>query len=418
MQQHGISKLDLKRQNRMQVLKILKQQGPTSRIDIANMLELTRAAVTIITNEMIAQGVIHEIGEYQNISEKVQRGRKKILIDINQNYKFVLGVLIDSSMLSVGLSTLSGAVLDKRNLDIKPNIAYKEILDFVIESIGSILTDNCLKLEEILGIGFGVFPGMYENAGVELSEKGEPNFIHLANDVYERFKVPLIFDNAVKGMAMANIDFQPTKDVNRHNIAFLRYGDSLHFVVTNLNEPIVSYDNRTDFVDKIIVEPTVTEDGNVISIGSAKNEISHYGVKRKISKVYSKEKTPILYDLTEGNFDNVNYETIRAAALNGDKEIKEIVVMAVKLGAILLNNLYYSTNPQRIVIHNLRASEEEFDYIKSEVAKIAGEKVASKIDMSIIDKNHGFLSGCAIAIRELFFTRGGFDTVENIDIDE
>ena len=56
MEQHGISKLDLKRRNRMQVLKILKQRGPTSRIDIAGTLELTRAAVTIITNEMIEQG--------------------------------------------------------------------------------------------------------------------------------------------------------------------------------------------------------------------------------------------------------------------------------------------------------------------------------------------------------------------------
>lgn len=415
MQQHGISKLDLKRQNRMQVLKILKQQGPTSRIDIANMLELTRAAVTIITNEMISQGVIHEIGEYQNISEKAPRGRKKILIDINQNYKFVLGVLIDNDMLSVGLSTLIGAVLDKRNLDIKKNITYQEIVDFIIESINSILIDNCLQLHEILGIGFGVFPGMYENAGVEISEDGEPNFTHLAVDIYERYKVPLIFDNAVKGMAMANIDFQPTKDVNRHNIAFLRYGDSLHFVVTNLNEPIISYDNRTDFVDKIIVDPTVLGSNNLSNNGSAKGEISRCGVKKKIGEVYSKEKTPLLYELTGGDFDKVGYETIKTAVSNGDEVVNQIVVKAVKLGAVLLNNLYYSTNPQRIVLHNLRVNKEEFEYIKQEVAEIAGENVASKIDMSIIDRNHGFLSGCAIAIRELFYTRGGFDTVENIE---
>ena len=70
MEQHGISKLDLKRQNRMQVLKILKQKGPTSRIDIAAALELTRAAVTIIPNEMIEQGIITEIGEFKHISEK------------------------------------------------------------------------------------------------------------------------------------------------------------------------------------------------------------------------------------------------------------------------------------------------------------------------------------------------------------
>lgn len=413
MQQHGISKLDLKRQNRMQVLKILKQQGPTSRIDIANMLELTRAAVTIITNEMISQGVIHEIGEYQNVSEKAPRGRKKILIDINQNYKFVLGVLIDKDMISVGLSTLVGAVLDKRNLDIKTDVTYKEIVDFIIESINSILIDNCLKLDEILGIGFGVFPGMYENAGVELSESGEPNFTNLAVDIYERFKVPLIFDNAVKGMAMANIDFQPTKDINRHNIAFLRYGDSLHFVVTNLNDPIISYDNRTDFVDKIIVDPKITSGDQITNAGSAKEEISRCGIKKKVARVYSKEKTPVLYELTGGDFNKVGYETIKTAASSGDNVVHEIIVKAVKLGAVLLNNLYYSTNPQRIVLHNLRANEEEFEYIKQEVAKIAGDNVASKIDMSIIDRKHGFLSGCAIAIRELFFTRGGFDTVEN-----
>lgn len=412
MQQHGISKLDLKRQNRMQVLKILKQQGPTSRIDIANILELTRAAVTIITNEMISQGIIHEIGEYQNVNEKASRGRKKILIDINENYKFVLGVLIDEDMISVGLSTLAGAVLDKRNLDIKTDIVYQEIVDFIIESINSILLDNCLKLDEILGIGFGVFPGMYKNAGVEILENGDPNFTNLAVDIYDKFAIPLIFDNAVKGLAMANIDFQPTKDVNRHNIAFLRYGESLHFVVTNLNEPIISYDNRTDFVDKIIVDPSAT-DGNNAANGYVKNEISRIGVKKKIFKVYSKNNTPVLYELTGGDFNKVGYETIRAAASSGDKVVRDILEKAVKLSAVLLNNLYYSTNPQRIVLHNLRISKEEFEYIKNEVANISGENVASKIDMSIIDKKHGFLSGCAIAIRELFFTRGGFDTADN-----
>ena len=39
MEQSGISKLDLKRCNRMQILKLLRQHGPTSRIDISRSLE-------------------------------------------------------------------------------------------------------------------------------------------------------------------------------------------------------------------------------------------------------------------------------------------------------------------------------------------------------------------------------------------
>ena len=63
---------------------------------------------------MIEQGIIQEIGEYKHVTEKAPRGRKKILIDINHHYKFVIGVTVEEDIVSVGLSTLAGAVLDKR----------------------------------------------------------------------------------------------------------------------------------------------------------------------------------------------------------------------------------------------------------------------------------------------------------------
>lgn len=59
----GISKLDLKRRNRMQILKVVREQGPISRVDISAILGITRAAVTIITNEMIDQHILQEVGE-------------------------------------------------------------------------------------------------------------------------------------------------------------------------------------------------------------------------------------------------------------------------------------------------------------------------------------------------------------------
>ena len=410
MEQHGISKLDLKRRNRMQVLKILKQRGPTSRIDIAGTLELTRAAVTIITNEMIEQGIIAEIGEYKHVTEKAPRGRKKILIDINNHYKFPIGITVEEDIVSVGLSTLAGDVLDKRNMSIDKNTDYSKIKSFCEDSIKEILSDNCLEVDSILGIGFGIFPTMYSKLRIDVKDD-VPDYSKLRAEIKEQINVPLVFDNSVKGTAMANIDFLKTKDVNRLNIAFLQYGNTMNFVVTNLNEPIISYDNRTNFVDKMIINPT---NGRVCACGRkgcVESEITPSAIRRKVKEVYSAEETPYLYDVTNGNFMNVTRELLYTAYDKEDKAIKEIVDNEIMFIAVLINNLYFSTNPQKIVLHRFPLrSDEDFDKLKEAISRIAGPIVAGKVDRSIIDSRHRFLSGCALAIRELFFNKGGYDT--------
>ncbi len=411
MEQHGISKLGLKRRNRMQVLKILKQRGPTSRIDIAGTLELTRAAVTIITNEMIEQGIIQEIGEYKHVTEKAPRGRKKILIDINHHYKFALGVTIEEDIVSVGLSTLAGAVLDKRNMNISSATDRQTIYDYIERSIREVLGDNCLDKESILGIGFGIFPTMYSRLDIDVKD-GIPDYTKIKNFVRSYTELPLVFDNSVKGTAMANIDFQKSKDPNRHNIAFLQYGNNINFVVTNLNDPIVSYDNRTNFVDKMIINPMSPEKCSCGRRGCVENELTPKASLRKISAVFSKENTPFLFQAAKGNPQAVTGDMIYAAYEKGEKPVVEIMDHALKLTAVLLNNLYFSTNPQKLVLHHFKfgASEAEFfDKLKENVAAIGGTVVSSKIEPSIIEDKHRFLAGCALAIRELFFNKGGFD---------
>ena len=413
MEQHGISKLDLKRRNRMQVLKILKTKGPTSRIDIAGTLELTRAAVTIITNEMIEQGIIQEIGEYRHVTEKAPRGRKKILIDINHHYKFVIGMSIEENLISIGLSTLSGAVLDKRNLEITTETPYADIEKFALDSVKEILSDNCLTQDNILGIGIGIFPPMYEKLGIKVVDQ-EPDYSTLIAKLREYTQLPLVLDNSVKGTAMANIDFQKTKDLNRHNIAFLHYGNTMHFVVTNLNEPIISYDNRTNFVDKMIINPNASTVCQCGRRGCVENELTPNATMRKIKEIFSAEKAPFLYEAARGNFANVTKEMIYMAYDKGEKSVMEIIDKRYRLTAVLLNNLYFSTNPQKIVLHNFNFRDEsEFIKLKNAVTEVGGSFVASKIELSIIEDKHRFLSGCALAIRDLFFNRGGFESSRN-----
>lgn len=406
--QHGISKLDLKRQNRMQILKILKQKGPTSRIDIAAALELTRAAVTIITNEMIEQGIIMEIGEFKHVAEKAPRGRKKILIDINHNYKFVVGAALEETFISVGLSTLAGEVLDKRNKALSPTDTADDIFSYTVEAIKEIMEYSCLQHHQMLGIGIGIHPKMYSRLNIPVNNR-VPDYSEFTEKCLQYTKLPLIIDNSIKGTAMANIDFQKDRNPERRNIAFLQYDSNFNFVFTNLNDRIVSYDHRTDFVNKIIVKPESDRKCECGRTGCVLSELSPAALISKAEKLLSQVQTPYLYKAVSGNAANLTLDLLTESYKHGDEPIKNMLNEATKLLAILLNNLFFLTDPQRLVLHNFKLDESNFGKLKDKLIEIGAEDLAEKLAPSIIDPRHQFLSGCALAIRELFYTKGGFD---------
>ena len=209
---------------------------------------------------------------------------------------------------------------------------------------------------------------------------------------------------------MANIDFQRNKDPNRHNIAFLTYGEIFNFVVTNLNDPILSYDNRTDFVDKIIINPCSNSHSIAeIKKGSVKHQLSPSALINNVKLYYSEKDTPFLFKATEGDLSGITRNMIFEAINNGDDILRELYIKTIGLTAVLVNNLVFSTNPQKIVMHNFNFTDSEFTYFKSVLEEIAGEEISKMIDLSIIEEKNRFLAGSAIAIREFFFSRGGFD---------
>lgn len=410
MEQHGISKLDLKRRNRMQVLRILKQNGPTSRIDIANQLELTRAAVTIITTDMIEQGIIYEVGEYKNVGDKALRGRKKILIDINYHYKFVVGVTVEEDIVSVGLSTLSGDVLDKLNMSIDSNTEMGKLIEFIEKSIHQVLNNNCLSVDQVLGIGFGIYPHMYSRLNINVDEEGNPDYSELEKYIKTKTNLPVVIENSIQGTAMANIDFRKNISSSVKNMVYIQYGNNINFLFTYLNEPIGAYHNHTDCIDKVIIDPYSKDVCSCGRRGCVENELSFKAVRHRIKNLYSKATTPYLYNLTSGNCDNITYEMIVESYKNGDEGVIKTLDRAIDLMAVLINNLNFFANPNRIVLHLFQYHHDfVYDLLKKSLEKISGKQVADKLITSNVSKSHRFLSGCAIAIRELFFARGGFD---------
>lgn len=401
MEQQGISKLDLKRQNRMQILKLLKQQGPTSRIDIAGILELTRAAVTIITNEMIDQGIISEIGEQKSMSERAPRGRKKILIDINHNYKFALGVLIDDDQISVGLSTLAGDVLDKRNITFDESANYSTVIDFIKTSVGEIMSHNCLDESHILGIGVGVLPSTYSRINV-WSDGDKPDYSSLEMDIRGFSELPIIFENSVKAVAMANLDFQKVKVTKPQNVAFFQYGENFGNVILTENEPIKSRNEKTNIIEGLRVAPGEN--------GTLKEQIAPAAIIARVQEQFSATQTPHLYEATNGDASRITLALIKEASDSGDEGVTTVLESVLRSMCVLVNNLACVANPERIILHGFNQNTKFLlDLLLQRGAEYMGKDTADLLMQSNIDVRVRFLGGCSVVIRELFFKRGGFD---------
>ncbi|MBS7175300.1 MAG: MarR family transcriptional regulator [Clostridiales bacterium] len=139
------------------VLRLLIQHGPLSRIDLADLLSLTRASVTILVNDMLHMGVLQEIGEDHKRSPKNARGRKKIYLSFNENFRLAVGVVWMPGQLLLGLTNLLGQTLERISI---PTVGIKreQVTDRLKREVLKILGRNWIDPDCLLGVAVCISP--------------------------------------------------------------------------------------------------------------------------------------------------------------------------------------------------------------------------------------------------------------------
>ena len=405
MNDYGISKLDLKRRNRMQILRVIRENGPISRVDISAMLHITRAAVTIITNEMIAQSILEEVGEEpQDPSNEIRKGRRKILLDINPTYRFALGVYIDEASISIGLTTLNAQALDKRSLTLEPDASSSDITEQIAITVRKMLQNSCLHVEDIVGIGIGVMPSMWNRVHAVVKD-GNLDFSELEQAVEQACNLPVYIGNAISLFAMASINYaehygQPVNQV------FLHAGPVFHIAVIQNNQLVNGFQRYTHVVERFCVHPNGKPlDG--YPNGSVKAELSKQSMVEDVATIYGKDETPALYALTEGDMEAVSLPLLLTAWDQGDLALESLVKHYLDMLCCLLITVLQAYFAQKVYLHNFGFNERHLEQIRQHMASIAGEAEADRIALSAIEERYHFMCGCCYAIQHGFFMKGG-----------
>ena len=137
--------------NRQIVLNYVRDRSPISRAEIARQTELHRSTVSVIVDELAAEGTIEEIGA--GISTG---GRKPTLYKLRTGEPVAIGIDLTPRNTTIALADLGGNLLEKETFSTSPDV---EFMSAQIISRVKRLT-NC-NGNKGLDIGFSV-PGLVD----------------------------------------------------------------------------------------------------------------------------------------------------------------------------------------------------------------------------------------------------------------
>lgn len=202
-----VSNNQKKRINKVKIVKFILHKGETSKPEIANVLGISMPTVLQNIKELVVDGIVEEVGEYNSTG-----GRKAKVLSIISNVRYSIGIDITSNHISYVMIDLNGNLIFQNRI----RELFSNAPDYY-EALASNLEKFVVKSEisdsKILGVGISL-PGIIdkENEVVIRSHILNLSNVSLKN-ISELVKYDLAFENDANSAAMAELKYLDTNVV-------------------------------------------------------------------------------------------------------------------------------------------------------------------------------------------------------------
>jgi glucokinase-like ROK family protein len=178
------------------VLRLLRDDGPQARVDLAQRLGLSRSTVTTEVNRLVELGLAAEAGRAAS-----RGGRRSTLVDLGPDLRFV-GVDIGATSIDVAVTDGRLAVIRQLSEEVAVSAGPQAVLARVLALTRKLLAEQ--GVERPAGIGVGI-PGPVDfHTGVPVSPPIMPGWDgYPVRDVLSReLGAPALVDNDANVMAL------------------------------------------------------------------------------------------------------------------------------------------------------------------------------------------------------------------------
>lgn len=142
--------LSEKEKRNIDILEILRRRGPISRPDISKEMGVNVVTISNYIDEFIKQNLVYE--KELDISEG---GRRPVLLDLNPQAGFVIGVGLNLMSMVGLLVDLKGNIVTKTQIA-RPKASVKEVTECLLDIVREIFRRSKEYTSKVKGIGVGI----------------------------------------------------------------------------------------------------------------------------------------------------------------------------------------------------------------------------------------------------------------------
>lgn len=332
-------------ENEWQAQVLIRNAGPLSRTELAGRLGVSRASVTAISASLLEAGVLVEVGQ-----GKSEGGRPPMLLDVNSELGYIVGVDIGATSVDIALANFKGEVQERYAEPADVRVDPETMLGHICDLIDGLLERQGAAVEQVLGIGIGVPGPVYFPEGVLIAPPLMPMWEGYPIKQFVQQRFPLarpVVDNDVNIMALG--EKRAGAGVGLDNFLFIKIGTGIGCGVIAHGEVYRGSDGCAGDVGHICVDYNgpICHCGNP---GCLEYVAAGPAIAGKGRRVAESDQSEFLMRRLRENAGHLTAKDVGDAAAAGDRAANEIIRQSGKMIGGVLAGLVNFYNPRAIFI--------------------------------------------------------------------
>ncbi len=201
--------------HRSLILDEIRKRGAVSRAELSRITSLKRPTVSNIIHELLPTGIISEVSSGESTPSG---GRRPVLLQINNEVRYIIGIDLDLRDAKALLIDLTGRVVDTLVLSYRSDDPHKLIYETVKESYEYF---NLCHESPVVAVGIGI-SGIVDQRNSSIIESRLHGIRSLnLSELFEDFPVPVLIENDANSCAGIEIFNSSSHDLFENGIFVL-----------------------------------------------------------------------------------------------------------------------------------------------------------------------------------------------------